>query len=114
MVFFVFCLLNDQMSGGRRPCFVEELSSEADIFQLGQFFGDEKVFFPFYQCTSRLQQFPMWQYQAGQGRARGGGAASLHQDLVRGPPSEGVACLEQDQDPPWDEPQGDDYPPLIL
>ena len=97
------------MSGGRRPCLVEELSSEADTLQLGQFSGDEKVIFPFYQCISRLQQFPMWQYQAGQGRVRGGGAASLQQDWVRGSPSEGVACLEPDQDLPWDEPQGDDY-----
>ena len=63
---------------------------------------------------TRLRRFPMWQYQAGQGRVRGGGAASLQQDWVRGSPSEGVACLEPDQDLPWDEPQGDDYPPLIL
>ena len=51
MVFFVFCLFYDQMSGGRRPCLVEELSSEADTLQLGQFSGDEKVLFSFYQCT---------------------------------------------------------------
>ena len=32
----------------------------------------------------------MWQYQAGQGRVRGGGAAKLQQDWVRVPPSEGA------------------------
>ena len=63
---------------------------------------------------TRLRRFPMWPNQVGQCRVRGVGAASLQQDWVRGPPSEGVAYLEPDQDLPWDEPQGDDCSPFTV